>query len=173
MLVLQTSRLTLRHFTPADADALQAVLGDAEVMEFGPEVRSADEIALWIDRQQQRYADQAFGLWAVVPGDGEQAIGYCGLMSYPDINGSPEVELGYRLARAHWGRGLATEAATAVRDLAFDAMKLDRLIALIDPANARSIRVAEKVGMSYEADVVLPGYTHPDHVYVCSRGNGF
>lgn len=75
--------------------------------------------------------------------------------------------------RAHWGRGLATEATTAVRDLAFDTLKLDRLIALIDPANARSIRVAEKIGMSHEADVMQHGYTHADHVYAYSRGNGF
>jgi RimJ/RimL family protein N-acetyltransferase len=93
-------------------------------------------------------------------------IGYCGLFAFPDINGRPEIEIGYRLERAAWGNGYATEAACAVRDYAFAILQIPRLIALIDPANVASIRVAEKIGMRYEQEVLLPGYTHPDHVYV-------
>ena len=73
---------------------------------------------------------------------------------FPDVNGRAEIEIGYRLARAHWGQGYATEAVTAVRDYAFAALEMPRLIALIDPANTTSIRVAEKAGMRYEADVM-------------------
>ena len=76
----------------------------------------------------------------------------------PHVNGRPEVEIGYRLARAWWGRGYATEAVLAARDYAFDTLGLSRLIALIDPANAASIRVARKAGMHYETDVMMPGY---------------
>jgi RimJ/RimL family protein N-acetyltransferase len=76
------------------------------------------------------------------------------------------VEIGYRLRRSSWGNGYATEAARAVRDYAFTVRGRKRLIALIDPSNAASLRVAEKIGMHYEKDVLLKGYDHPDHVYV-------
>jgi len=93
-------------------------------------------------------------------------IGYCGLFFFPDIEGQAEVEIGYRLARSVWGKGYATEAAKAVRDYAFNVLRLERLIAMIDPSNIASIRVAEKIGMHYEKEVMFEGYTHPDHVYV-------
>ncbi|MDQ2691068.1 MAG: GNAT family N-acetyltransferase, partial [Chloroflexota bacterium] len=96
--------------------------------------------------------------------------GYCGLFYFPDVGGKPEVEIGYRLRRSAWGKGFATEAACAVRDFAFNSLGMQRLIALIDPDNIASIRVAEKLGMQYEKDIMLPGYTHPDRIYAVSRG---
>jgi RimJ/RimL family protein N-acetyltransferase len=75
------------------------------------------------------------------------------------------VELGYRLARSAWGKGYATEATIAVRDHAFTSLGMKRLIAIIDPSNLASVRVAEKLGMRFESEVMLEGYTHPDHVY--------
>jgi len=99
-------------------------------------------------------------------------MGYCGLFYFPDVGGQPETEIGYRLARAYWGRGYATEAARAVRDYAFDTLRLQRLIAMIDPQNGASIRVAEKLGMVYEKEVMFAGYTHPDRVYVIEREAG-
>ena len=63
------------------------------------------------------------------------------------------------------------EAARAVRDYAFDTLCLERLIAIIDPANVASIRVAEKLGMRYEADVSFEGYSHPDRVYAVTEAS--
>lgn len=71
-----------------------------------------------------------------------EVIGYCGLFYFPDIGGQPEVEIGYRLARAFWCQGYATEAARAVRDYSFRVLGLPRLIAMIDPQNTASIRGA-------------------------------
>jgi RimJ/RimL family protein N-acetyltransferase len=79
------------------------------------------------------------------------------------------VEIGYRLARSAWGKGFATEAARAVRDVAVHTLGIKRLIAIIDPANTASIRVAQKIGMHHESEVRLEGYDHPDHVYVIAR----
>ncbi len=101
-----------------------------------------------------------------------ETIGYCGLSYFPDVCGQPEIEIGYRLARASWDKGYATEAVLAVRDYAFDTLCIKRLIALVDPGNARSVRVAEKAGMQYENDVMFEGYDHPDHVYVITRELG-
>src|SRR4051812_40748374 len=86
-----------------------------------------------------------FGLWAVVEKSTRDVIGYCGLSRFEDVGGQPETEVGYRLIRSAWGHGYATEAATAVRDYAFDTLSLTRLIAIIDPRNVASIRVAEKI----------------------------
>ena len=173
MLIAQTPRLILRRLTLADADALLAVFGDAEVMRYGDGVRSLAWVLGWLADCLARYDQGQPAPWAIVErGGDDRAIGYCGLFTYGDVNGRPEVELGYRLARAYWGRGYATEAARAVLDYAFRVLGLARLIALIDPDNVASIRVAEKLGMTHEADALLPGYTHPDRVYAIALGPG-
>jgi RimJ/RimL family protein N-acetyltransferase len=98
-------------------------------------------------------------------------LGYAGIMpSRPGHPLGPHVEIGWRLMRSAWGQGYATEAARAVRDYAFNTLGLQRLIAMIDPSNLASIRVAKKIGMCYEKDILLEGYTHPDHLYVIARG---
>jgi RimJ/RimL family protein N-acetyltransferase len=98
-------------------------------------------------------------------------LGYCGLFHFPDIDGQPEIEIGYRLSRSFWRQGYATEAVLAVRDYGFNVLCLPRLVALIDPQNVASIRVAEKVGTKYEKDVMMESYDHPDHLYSIIRPN--
>ncbi|HEY9792445.1 MAG TPA: GNAT family N-acetyltransferase [Candidatus Obscuribacterales bacterium] len=71
--------------------------------------------------------------------------------------------------RCNGYRGYGTEALTAVIRYAFDVLQLPRLIAMIDPENTASLRVAQKSGMKYEAEVMFEGYTHPDHCYVIVR----
>jgi len=68
-------------------------------------------------------------------------IGYCGLTLFPDIDGTAEIEIGYRLIRKFWGYGFATEATSAVRDYAFSELKLTRLVALIEPSNTMIILI--------------------------------
>lgn len=165
MIIAETPRLVIRPFTPGDAGSLMAVFGDAEVMRYGDGPQTTGWVGQWVERALAMYLRQGYGPWAVVEKTGDQTIGYCGLFYFPDIDGQPEIEIGYRLARAHWGRGLATEAVTVVRDYAFQSLALARLICLIDPANTASIRVAEKAGLRYEKDVLLAGYDYADHLY--------
>ncbi len=169
-IVVETSRLVIRHFEPGDRIALSAVFGDAEVMRFGPGVQTPEWIDTWLgERLDPIDRRPSVGVWAVMERATRSILGYCGLFEFPDLAGRFEIELGYRLARAWWGRGYATEAARAVRDFGFETLSLSRLVALIDPDNRASIRVAEKLGMRYERDVMLPDYSHPDHLYVVSR----
>lgn len=149
-----------------DLNAMYTVFSDAEVMSFGDGPQTLEWVQGWLVLHMEDYTRLGYGPYAVVEREDDQVIGYCGLFHFPDINGQPEVEIGYRLARSRWGLGYATEAAQAVRDHAFKDLSLKRLVALIDPGNLASIHVAEKIGMHYEADVMLEGYTHPDHVYV-------
>jgi [ribosomal protein S5]-alanine N-acetyltransferase len=152
-----------------DSEPLNRVFGDAEVMRFGDGVQTRAWVGAWVGRSLENYQQWGFGPYAVVERQRRAVIGYCGLFCFPDVNGQPEVELGYRLARSAWGQGYGTEAARAVCNYAFNVLCLTRLIAMIDPQNVASLRIAEKIGMRYEAEVMFAGYTHPDHVYVSTR----
>ena len=170
MVILTTERLLLRHFHLMDRDAMLRVFGDAEVMRFGDGVQTSEWVEVWLSICLERYYKTwGFGPYAVVEQSTWEVIGYCGLFYFSDVHGKPEVEIGYRLRRSTWGKGYATEAAQAIRDYAFHTLSIRRLIALIDPANTASLRVAEKIGMQYESEVMFEGYTHPDHVYVVDK----
>ncbi|ETX09251.1 GNAT family N-acetyltransferase [Candidatus Entotheonella palauensis] len=170
MVILETERLLLRHFYRFDDQAMNRVFGDAEVMRYGDGVQTEAWVRAWLQNcLEHDYPKWGFGPWAVVEKQRREVIGYCGLFYFPDVNGRPEIEIGYRLARAFWGKGYATEAVLAVRDYGFNVLCLPRLIAMIDPGNVASIRVAEKAGMHYEDEVMFEGYTHPDRVYVIAR----
>lgn len=168
--IAATERLALRHFHILDVDPMVQVFGDPEVMRFGDGAQSKEWVQAWIHTCLERYYQTwGFGPFAVVQMQDQSVIGYCGLFYFPDINGQSEVEIGYRLRRSAWGKGYATEAARAVQHYAFHMLGIKRLIAMIDPSNVASIRVAQKIGMRYEQDVMLEGYTHPDHVYVIAQ----
>jgi len=160
------NRVFLRDFAAFDADAMEAVFCDADVMRFserGPRDRSF--VRTWIGA---RIADTRtasdFRTWAVVENATGAVAGYAGLTRSEGRCGPAEAELGFRLARRFWGRGYATEAAALVLDR-LTGPEVERVIAIIDPANAASIRVVEKLDMHFERTVMLPGYDYPDHVY--------
>ena len=165
-IIAETERILLRHFELSDGDAMMQVFGDAEVMRFGDGVQTREWIDAWLQTCLETYRTRGFGPYAVLERSRGDVIGYCGLFNFPDVNGQEEIELGYRMQRAAWGYGYASEAARAVRDFAFFTLNIQRLIAVIDPMNVASLRVAEKIGMHYEADAMLEGYDHPDRVYV-------
>ena len=164
--IFETDRLIIRPFHVSDAHAMNHIFGDPEVMHFGNGIQTPEQIHDWLRNCLENYRQKSgIGPWAVMEKNSNEVIGYCGLFYFPDVCGQPEIEIGYRLARPYWGRGYATEAAHAVRNYAFSTLGLPRLISIIDPLNIRSIRVAEKLGMHYEKDVMFEGYTHPDRVY--------
>lgn len=165
MVILETDRLILRHLHIFDREAMDRVFGDPEVMLFGPGVQTQAWVREWLRDCMENYQKLGFGPRGVVEKTNHKLIGYAGLFYFPDIAGQPEIEAGYRLARSYWRQGFATEAVAAIRDHAFTLLCLPRLIAMIDPQNTASIRVAEKIGMHYEKEVLLDGYTHPDRIY--------
>lgn len=149
---------------------MYSVFCDQEVMRFSDGAKTKEWVHDWLRTCLEHYYQTwGFGPFAVVEQNSRNVIGYCGLFFVEDVNGQSEVEIGYRLVRSAWGQGYATEAVRAVRDFAFSTLGMKRLIAIIDPSNLASIRVAEKIDMHYEADVMFEGYTSPDHVYVVTR----
>ena len=149
----------------SDQLSLELILGDQEVMEFSDGCMNSREVAEWLATKVSNSINDGIEILAVELKSTDSFIGYCGLTLFPNIDGVAETEIGYRLIPGFWGSGYATEAATAVRDYGFSELNLRRLIALIDPSNERSIRVAKKLGMDYEKDVLLDGYDHPDYLY--------
>jgi RimJ/RimL family protein N-acetyltransferase len=173
MLIAETQRLRLRHFHICDFGALRAIFADTDVMHFGYGVQTDTWIQNWLVQTQENYYKKwGFGPYAVVEKETYQMIGYCGLFYFPELAGQAEVELGYRLAKIHWGKGYATEAALAIRDYGFETLSLTRLVAMIDPANTASLKVARKLAMSFEKEIMLEGYSHPDHLYALERPKG-
>jgi RimJ/RimL family protein N-acetyltransferase len=166
MIITETERLILREFTIGDLDDMAALFADPEVMRFSLGTKSREQTERWIRGCQEDYSPErwGFGLWAVVLEQSSDLIGFCGLSRFDDIDGQPEVEVGYRLARRFWGQGLATEAALATRDYAFQTLGLTRLISIIEPANSASVRVAEKTGMTLEKELVK--WDRPVSIYV-------
>jgi RimJ/RimL family protein N-acetyltransferase len=151
-----TRRLAFREMTLADIDDLTALLGDAEVLWVYPRPYTREEARGWIEWNVRLYREVGFGLWYLTLRDTGEFVGDCGLTPQP-VEGATEIEVGYHLRPKFWGRGLATEAAGACRSFARDVARLDRLVALIDPRNLASQRVAAKIGLAFEREATVPG----------------
>ncbi len=156
--VLETGRLFLRRMETNDVDNLMGIFSDPEAMRYYPATKSREEAEGWIRWVRDSYEENGFGLYAAILKESGAFAGQCGLIPQ-EVKGEREVEIGYLFLRKFWGKGLATEAATACRDYGFDHLGLDRLVSLIDPANLASRRVAEKVGMKLEERVEKWGKT--------------
>jgi RimJ/RimL family protein N-acetyltransferase len=151
-----TERLTLRELTDADLDELAALLGDEQVMTHYPRPKTRTEAQRWIDWNKSLYAEHGFGLWAVSLTATGEFVGDCGL-TIQHVDGVDEVEIGYHVRTAFQGRGYATEAARACRDLARDRFGVRRLIAIIAPGNLPSQSVAGNLGLTLEKRTVAHG----------------
>jgi RimJ/RimL family protein N-acetyltransferase len=163
-----TPRLAFREMTLDDLDDMAALLGDPEVMRYYPHPKGRDEALAWIMWNQRLYREHGFGLWLLTLRDGGEFVGDCGLTPQ-HVDGVTEVEVGYHVRAVLQGRGLATEAAAACRGYAHDVLGADRLIAIIDPRNQPSQRVAEKVGLVLERESDNHGrWRRPRRIYGAS-----
>ena len=153
MKILETDRLILRHQTLSDLDSLFALYRDPEVTRHIPDAPRTYEAARqeleWHMHGHRRRPE--LGLWATILKETNAFIGRCGLLPWT-IDGQDEVEVAYLIGRAYWGQGLGTEAAQAILDYGFERLHLPRLICLVEKGNLASIRVAEKIGMTFEKE---------------------
>jgi RimJ/RimL family protein N-acetyltransferase len=150
---LRTERLHLRRWRPADREPFAAMNADPLVMEHFPAVLSPSESDALADRIEEHFGRHGFGLWALeVPG-GAAFAGYVGL-SVPRFEApfTPCVEIGWRLGRAHWGHGWATEGARAALAFGLGRMRLGEIVSFTVPANHRSRRVMDRIGMVRDRD---------------------
>lgn len=144
---VETQRLVLRTWQSDDRAAFAMINADPAVTEHVARLPlSREQSDAFVDRIEASWLHRGYGLYAVESRMSGELVGFCGLSHHRAL--PDEVEVGWRLARAAWGRGLGTEAALVCRDLAFDRLGLDRLISVTIEANVRSSRVMEKLGMS-------------------------
>lgn len=147
---LTTARLVLRPWRADDLAPFAALNADPRVMEFFPAVLSRAESDGLAARIRLHMETHGFGLWAVeVPGTAP-FIGFVGLMTVPPaLPFAPAVEVGWRLAREHWGRGYATEAARAAVEFGFGVLGLGEIVSFTADRNRPSRAVMERLGMTY------------------------
>lgn len=150
-----------------DADFSFRTTADPEVSRFIGGIRTLDWHRQRTEQIIEHQRIHGFSRWTVVLKATGERIGRCGPM-FRAIDGVSERELGYALARAHWGKGYATEAAKAALEYCFGMSGQPRTVAIIDPLNHASIRVAEKIGMALERSIKWEG--EPANLYSVGSG---
>ena len=161
---LTTARLRLRNWLAEDLDAFAEMSQDPEVMQHFPSLFTREQAEAALVRNATFIAEKGYGFWAVEVIGGAPFIGFCGIKDVPfDAPFTPAIEVGWRLARAHWGKGYATEAARAAIDHGFGTLALDEIVAFLLPANQRSAAVCERLGMrrdpsgDFDHPLIAPG----------------
>jgi RimJ/RimL family protein N-acetyltransferase len=171
---LETERLILRQWRPADREPFARMNADPAVMEFFPARLSRAESDQGVDGVERHFRERGFGLFAAELRRDGTFIGFIGL-NVPCFlaHFTPCVEIAWRLGAAYWGQGLATEGARAALSHGFESLTLDEIVAFTVPGNVRSRRVMEKLGMTHDPsdDFDHPGLPegHPLRKHVLYR----
>jgi RimJ/RimL family protein N-acetyltransferase len=163
-LLIETERLVLRPPEDEDIDPWAAMLADPETARYlGPPIDSREAVMAHIRTVQDRHSSDGFGLLAVVRKSDGRVIGRSGFLVWDHRTWTPtthreaaehgQVEIGWTLAPDCWGLGYATEAGTACRDFGFTNLHQQRMAAVIQHGNERSIAVARRLGMRHEQDI--------------------
>lgn len=156
---LRTERLLLRRWRDGDLAPFAALNADPAVMEHLPAVLDREQSDAMVRRIEARFVTEGFGLWAVELAGEVPFIGFVGL-SRPQFEAhfTPAVEVGWRLARPHWGLGYATEAARAALAFGFGPLGLAEIVSFTVPGNLRSRAVMERLGMTCDP---ADDFAHP------------
>jgi RimJ/RimL family protein N-acetyltransferase len=156
--MIRTERLLLRRWRDDDRAPFAAMNADPAVVEHlqGPLSRQRSDA--FIDRIEAHWEEHGWGLWAVEAPTHAPFVGYVGLWPADYVTGEPMVEVGWRLASEHWGNGYATEAAREALRFGFEEVGLPEIVSFTVPANERSRRVMERIGLARD-----PGgdFDHP------------
>jgi RimJ/RimL family protein N-acetyltransferase len=150
MLALETERLLLRALTIDDAPFILTLLNEPSFLRFigDKNVRSLEDARQYLlTGPIASYNRNGFGLLAVVLKDSNTPIGMCGLLKREDL---PDPDIGFAYLPDFWRKGFGLEAATAVMNDARETLKLDRILAIVNPDNDASIKLLQRLGMSYE-----------------------
>ncbi|WP_163653497.1 GNAT family N-acetyltransferase [Listeria sp. PSOL-1] len=157
MIYFETKRLLATSYTEADLPHFSAMNSDKEIMRYFPNTLTHAESLAQICAIQKEIDTVGYGLFAIRMKENDQFIGFTGLHQITfQMDFTPATEISWRLARSHWNQGLATEAALAVIQFAKTKTDLKELYSLTAKLNKSSIRVMEKVGLSYEKTFFHP-----------------
>jgi RimJ/RimL family protein N-acetyltransferase len=163
---IHTARLHLRPWRASDRPLFAALNADPKVMEHFPSTLTREASDAMLDRVEAHIVQHGFGPWAVEIPNVTEFAGFIGL-AVPsfEVPFAPTVEVAWRLARAYWGKGYATEGAKATIDFAFSHLKLPQVVAFTVPQNLRSIAVMKRLGMRYAGEFNHPEVATPHLLY--------
>ena len=148
MIAIQTQRLILRQWRDQDRQPFAAMNADPQVMKYFPSTLTKEQSDALIDRFIEDIESSGWGFWAAQRIDSGHFIGFIGINYSADgLPFAPCVDIGWRLAQAHWGLGFATEGAKAAMDYAFNAINLSKVVSMTPVNNKASERVMKKIGM--------------------------
>lgn len=149
MIILETDRLLIRNWRPADRDLFFEINSDETVMAFYPFRRNRAEADVFFDHVQTLIAETGLGFYALANKARGETIGYCGLARTDLEPFVPmgTVEIGWRLAARFWGKGFVTEAAQALLRHGFETLQLDEIVSFAVADNLRSTAVTKRIGM--------------------------
>lgn len=155
---ISTERLVIRPFVETDKEALISIISNPQVMRFSLKGSITIEEAReqLCDKNISFYENEDYGMLALTRKIDDVLIGYAGLLKQ-EIDGEQKIEISYRLHPDYWKQGFAIEATKAIIDYAFMILKLKELIAIIDPDNIDSIKVAVKLGMRISKSTIFHG----------------
>lgn len=154
-MIAETKRLILRETTPADAEQAYLLNLDPEVIRYtGDEAFKSVEEAEKFLTAYDHFKKYGFGRWAVIDKSNNEFLGWCGLKYSPNDN---EYDIGFRFFKKHWGKGYATEAATACLELGFNKFNMPAIIGRAAKQNLASINVLQKIGLTYLKDADCHG----------------
>ena len=145
--MIRTERLLMRRWHDDDRESFATLNADPRVMEHMPELLTRGQSDAFVDRIEACWDERGWGLWAIEVPEVAPFIGYTGLWPADHITGEPTVEVGWRLAHEHWGRGYATEAAGEALRVGFEEIDLDEIVSFTVAQNERSRRVMERIGL--------------------------
>ncbi len=149
--MIRTERLILRPWRAEDLEPFAALNADPDVMEFLPGALTRTQSDALVRRVERHFAEHGFGFWTVTTIDQQEFVGLTGLAIVGfEAPFTPAVEVGWRLARAQWGNGYATEAATAALEYGFERLGLEEIVSFTVPDNVRSRAVMERLGMTHD-----------------------
>lgn len=152
-----SERLGFRNWQEADIKPMSAINADPSVMEFFPAVKTYEETADFVLRMQQQFAERGYCYFAVDRLNDHAFVGFIGLSWQTfDTDFTPCTDIGWRLARAEWGKGYATEGARRCLEYAFNKLQLSSVLSMAPKLNTRSEEVMKKIGMQK-----LKDFTHP------------
>ena len=158
--LLATARLLMRPFATDDVDALHRLWIDPGVREFlwDDRIIPRETAIAVVESSVDSFVSHGFGFWSICFKNDTKLIGFAGLRHFTEDGGATrEVEILYGVAPAHWGKGIATEAARAVLRYGFEDLELVNIYAGADPPNAASFRVIEKLGMKFARKTLVHG----------------
>ena len=165
--MVESERFIYRKYEDRDLEFLASMLSNVEMMKFIGEgnprdIQQAKEFLAWIYGHYHR--SDEYGLKLMIRKSDGARVGHAGIVPQ-QIEGIEELEIGYWIARDYWGKGYASEAAQTFKMRGDEIIKANRLISLIQPANKASRKVAEKIGMALEKEIMLKGKEVCVYVY--------